>query len=490
MAINNWDLSNLPIAIDTVFSTIVAAIQTVLFFSIAGMPLIILWIIAGSIFCTVRMGFINLRGFRHAIDIARGKYDNQNSSETGGEVTAFQALATALSGTIGLGNIAGVAIAIQMGGPGAVFWMTLAAILGMSNKFVECTLGMKYRNLNPDGSVSGGPMYYLSEGLSQRGMPQFGKILAVLFAIFCVGASFGGGNMFQVNQSFAALSAVLPQIADYDWLYGILVAFLVGLVIVGGISRIGVVTSRLVPAMVVIYLAICVWILSTMVNQIPTACVTIVREAFNPGAIEGGIIGILVQGIRRSAFSNGAGLGSAAIAHSAAKTEQPIQEGIVAILEPFIDTVIICNLTALAIVITGMYGDRVAPGTSGSQLTAMAFASVLDWFPLVLSVVIVLFGFSTLITWSYYGQQCWGYLFGEETTLIYKGIFLFFVFVGAVVNLGSVVDFSDMMLLAMSLPNLIGCILMSGEVAQDLQKYWLDLNNKSALNVTETIQQS
>ena len=490
MAINNWDLSNLPIAIDTVFSTIVAAIQTVLFFSIAGMPLIILWIIAGSIFCTVRMGFINLRGFKHAIDIARGKYDNQNSSETGGEVTAFQALATALSGTIGLGNIAGVAIAIQMGGPGAVFWMTLAAILGMSNKFVECTLGMKYRNLNPDGSVSGGPMYYLSEGLSKRGMPQFGKILAVLFAIFCVGASFGGGNMFQVNQSFAALSAVLPQIADYDWLYGILVAFLVGLVIVGGISRIGVVTSRLVPAMVVIYLAICVWILSTMVNQIPTACVTIVREAFNPGAIEGGIIGILVQGIRRSAFSNGAGLGSAAIAHSAAKTEQPIQEGIVAILEPFIDTVIICNLTALAIVITGMYGDRVAPGTSGSQLTAMAFASVLDWFPLVLSVVIVLFGFSTLITWSYYGQQCWGYLFGEETTLIYKGIFLFFVFVGAVVNLGSVVDFSDMMLLAMSLPNLIGCILMSGEVAQDLQKYWLDLNNKSALNVTETIQQS
>ena len=490
MAINNWDLSNLPIAIDTVFSTIVAAIQTVLFFSIAGMPLIILWIIAGSIFCTVRMGFINLRGFRHAIDIARGKYDNQNSSETGGEVTAFQALATALSGTIGLGNIAGVAIAIQMGGPGAVFWMTLAAILGMSNKFVECTLGMKYRNLNPDGSVSGGPMYYLSEGLAKRGMPQFGKILAVLFAIFCVGASFGGGNMFQVNQSFAALSAVLPQIADYDWLYGILVAFLVGLVIVGGISRIGVVTSRLVPAMVVIYLAICVWILSTMVNQIPTACVTIVREAFNPGAIEGGIIGILVQGIRRSAFSNGAGLGSAAIAHSAAKTEQPIQEGIVAILEPFIDTVIICNLTALAIVITGMYGDRVAPGTSGSQLTAMAFASVLDWFPLVLSVVIVLFGFSTLITWSYYGQQCWGYLFGEETTLIYKGIFLFFVFVGAVVNLGSVVDFSDMMLLAMSLPNLIGCILMSGEVAQDLQKYWLDLNNKSALNVTETIQQS
>ncbi|MGF1485764.1 MAG: alanine/glycine:cation symporter family protein [Prochloraceae cyanobacterium] len=481
MTINNWDLSNFLSAIDTVFSTIVAAIEQVLFFSIAGMPLIILWIVAGGIFCTVRMGFINVRGFKHAIDIARGKYDDRNSSETGGEVTAFQALATALSGTIGLGNIAGVAIAIQMGGPGAVFWMTLSAILGMSSKFVECTLGMKYRNIKPDGSVAGGPMYYLGRGLSQRGWPEFGKILAAVFAVFCVGASFGGGNMFQVNQSFAALSAVFPQISNYNWLYGIIVAFLVGLVIVGGISRIGVVTSRLVPAMVVIYLAGCVWVLSTMVTEIPAAFATIVREAFDPVAIEGGIVGVLVQGIRRSAFSNGAGLGSAAIAHSAAKTEKPIQEGIVAILEPFIDTVIICNLTALVIVITGMYGDRVALGTSGSELTAMAFASVLDWFPFVLSVVIVLFGFSTLITWSYYGQQCWAYLFGEETTLIYKGIFLFFAFVGAVVNLGSVVDFSDMMLLAMSLPNLIGCVLMSDEVARDLKQYWSDLNGKFTL---------
>jgi len=485
---DNWDLSNLLVGIDAVFSGVVAAIQKILFFSIGGMPLIILWIVAGGIFCTLRMGFINIRGFKHAIDIARGKYDNLNNDATGGEVTAFQALATALSGTIGLGNIAGVAIAIQMGGPGAVFWMTLAAILGMSSKFVECTLGMKYRKIKPDGSVSGGPMYYLAEGLSQRGMSQFGKILAVFFAVFCIGASFGGGNMFQVNQSFAALATVFPQIAGYNWLYGILVAFLVGLVIVGGISRIGVVTSRLVPAMVVIYLAACIWVLAALVTEIPAAFATIVREAFDPLAIEGGIVGVLVQGVRRSAFSNGAGLGSAAIAHSAAKTEKPIQEGIVAVLEPFIDTVVICNLTALAIVITGMYGDRVAPGTSGSELTATAFASVLDWFPLILSVVIVLFGFSTLITWSYYGQQCWGYLFGEETTLIYKGIFLFFIFIGAVVNLGAVVDFSDMMLLAMSVPNLIGCVILSDEVAKDLKQYWLDLNNDpSVLNSPKVI---
>ena len=488
MITDNWDLSNLLVGIDAVFSGVVAAIQKILFFSIGGMPLIILWIVSGGIFCTLRMGFINIRGFKHAIDIARGKYDNLNNDATGGEVTAFQALATALSGTIGLGNIAGVAIAIQMGGPGAVFWMTLAAILGMSSKFVECTLGMKYRKIKPDGSVSGGPMYYLAEGLSQRGMSQFGKILAVFFAVFCIGASFGGGNMFQVNQSFAALATVFPQIAGYNWLYGILVAFLVGLVIVGGISRIGVVTSRLVPAMVVIYLAACVWVLAALVTEIPAAFTTIVREAFDPLAIEGGIIGVLVQGVRRSAFSNGAGLGSAAIAHSAAKTEKPIQEGIVAVLEPFIDTVVICNLTALAIVITGMYGDRVAPGTSGSELTATAFASVLDWFPLILSVVIVLFGFSTLITWSYYGQQCWGYLFGEETTLIYKGIFLFFIFIGAVVNLGAVVDFSDMMLLAMSVPNLIGCVILSDEVAKDLKQYWLDLNSdRSALNSPKVI---
>ncbi|MDJ0723649.1 MAG: alanine/glycine:cation symporter family protein [Prochloraceae cyanobacterium] len=488
MITDNWDLSNLLVGIDAVFSGVVAAIQKILFFSIGGMPLIILWIVAGGIFCTLRMGFINIRGFKHAIDIARGKYDNLNNDATGGEVTAFQALATALSGTIGLGNIAGVAIAIQMGGPGAVFWMTLAAILGMSSKFVECTLGMKYRNIKPDGSVSGGPMYYLAEGLSQRGMSQFGRILAVFFAVFCIGASFGGGNMFQVNQSFAALATVFPQIAGYNWLYGILVAFLVGLVIVGGISRIGVVTSRLVPAMVVIYLAACVWVLAALVTEIPAAFATIVREAFDPLAIEGGIVGVLVQGVRRSAFSNGAGLGSAAIAHSAAKTEKPIQEGIVAVLEPFIDTVVICNLTALAIVITGMYGDRVAPGTSGSELTATAFASVLDWFPLILSVVIVLFGFSTLITWSYYGQQCWGYLFGEETTLIYKGIFLFFIFIGAVVNLGAVVDFSDMMLLAMSVPNLIGCVILSNEVAKDLKQYWLDLNDdRSALNSPKVI---
>ncbi len=479
MSIDNWQWENLLLGIDAVFSNLVAAIEKVFFVSVAGIPLIILWIIGGGIFCTLRMGFINIRGFKHAIDVARGKYDRPNS-DSEGEVTPFQALATALSGTIGLGNIAGVAIAIQMGGPGAVFWMSVAAILGMSSKFVECTLGMKYRNIKPDGTVAGGPMYYLSMGLSKRGLPNLGKNLALFFAIFGIGASFGGGNMFQANQSFAALSAVIPFVEKYNWAFGLLVVLLVGLVIVGGISRIGVVTSRLVPAMVIIYLLGCFWILAVRITEVPAAFMTTIEQAFSPQAVEGGIAGVLVQGIRRSAFSNGAGLGSAAIAHSAAKTEKPIAEGIVAVLEPFIDTVVICNLTALVIIITGTYGNQVEPDLSGSELTAAAFATVIDWFPLVLALVIFLFGFSTMITWSYYGQQCWAYLFGQKNILTYKSIFLLFIFIGSVVNLGAVVDFSDIMLLAMSVPNIIGCILLSEEVAIDLKDYWQRLKPESS----------
>ncbi|MDJ0714896.1 MAG: alanine/glycine:cation symporter family protein [Prochloraceae cyanobacterium] len=471
---DNWQWNNLLLGIDEIFSGIVAAIEKVFFFDIGGMPLIILWILGGGIFCTLRMGFINIRGFKHAIDVARGKYDRPESNNEG-EVTPFQALATALSGTIGLGNIAGVAIAIQMGGPGAVFWMSVASILGMSSKFVECTLGMKYRNIKPDGTVAGGPMYYLSEGLSKRGLPQVGKNLALFFAIFTVGASFGGGNMFQANQSFAALSAVIPPVANYNWLFGLTVVFLVGLVIVGGISRIGVVTSRLVPVMVVIYLIGCCWVLALRYSEVPAAFMTTIDRAFSPVAVEGGAIGVLVQGIRRSAFSNGAGLGSAAIAHSAAKTKEPVREGIVAVLEPFIDTVVICNLTALVIIITGTYGEGISSDLSGSQMTAAAFESVIDWFPPLLAIVIFLFGFSTMITWSYYGQQCWAYLFGAESILTYKAIFLLFIFIGSVVNLGSVVDFSDIMLLAMSIPNLLGCVLLSEEVAADLKNYWHSL---------------
>ncbi len=459
--------------IDLIFSQIVSAIEQLLFFSIGEMPLIILWIIGGGLYFTLRFGFINIRGFKHAIDIARGKYDDDRE-EGIGQVSPFQALATALSGTVGLGNIAGVAIAIQIGGAGAVFWMSIAAFLGMSSKFIECTLGQQYRQVNSDGTIAGGPMYYLTDGLDKLGWGKLGKALGILFAVFCMGSSFGGGNMFQANQSFAALTALFPGIASYNWLFGITVAFLVGLVIIGGISRIGVVTSKLVPVMIGIYLVACLWVIGLNITEIPHAISIIVQRAFSPIAVEGGLVGLLVQSVRRSAFSNGAGLGSAAIAHSAAKTTKPVREGLVSILEPFIDTIVICNLTALVIVITRMYGENIPADINGSELTAAAFAQVISWFPYVLAVVIFLFGFSTMITWSYYGERCWAYLFGEQNVLIYKGVFLIFIFIGSVVNLGAVVDFSDMMLLAMAFPNLIGCLMLSEKVAKDLQNYWIE----------------
>jgi AGCS family alanine or glycine:cation symporter len=364
--------------IDLVFSKAIALMEKIFFLSIGDIPLIILWMMGGSIFFTLRFGLINIRGFKHAVNIARGKYDCFDDESEEGEVSSFQALATALSGTVGLGNIAGVAIAIQIGGPGAVFWMSAAAFVGMSSKFIECTLGQQYRQINPDGTVAGGPMYYLSRGLAELGLPQLGKVLAILFAIFGIGGSFGGGNMFQANQSFAALTALFPAMASYDWLFGLIVALLVGLVIIGGITRIGIVTSKLVPLMIGIYLAGCFWVIGVKITEVPTAINIIFQQAFGPTAVEGGLVESLVQGIRRSAFSNGSGLGAAAITHAAAKTKKPIKEGLVAILEPFIDTIVICNLTALVIILTGMYGDSVAITTNDSELIA--------WLPFVLAI--------------------------------------------------------------------------------------------------------
>jgi alanine or glycine:cation symporter, AGCS family len=455
-------------ALDTVFSQLVAGIERVILVDIAGMPLAVLWIVFGGIFFTLRLGFINIRGFKHALDVLMGRYD---TPEEEGEVSHFQAMATALSATVGLGNIAGVAIAIELGGPGAVFWMTVAGSIGMSVKFVECTLGQKYRVVKPDGTVAGGPPYYLSRGLAVLGLPKFGQGLAVVFAICCMGSSLGAGNMFQANQSFAVLTTVIPALQGLGWLYGLLLAAIAGLVIIGGISRIGAVASRLVPAMLAIYVIACLWIVLKHLTDLPDALTTIVREAFAPSALGGGMVGSAVQGLRRSIFSNGAGSGGAAIAHAAARTKDPIRQGILASLEPFIDTVIICNLTAIAIVTTRVYGHSEPGQMNGIALTAEAFRAGADWFPVVLALVVFLFAFSTIISWSYYGEQCWIYLFGDRTTLVYQLLFLTCLFVGSVTNIGAILDFSDIMLVLMAIPNLLGCFLLSEQVAADLKNY-------------------
>lgn len=457
-------------AIDSVFSQIVAVLEQILFFEIAGFPLIVLWLICGSIFFTLRMGFINIRGLKHAIDIVRGKYDDPDDD---GDVSHFQALATALSGTVGLGNIAGVAIAIQTGGPGAVLWMTLGGFFGMSSKFTECTLAQKYRRVRSDGTVAGGPMYYIARPLANRGLRPVGKGLAGLFAVLCIASTFGAGNMFQSNQAYAAVSNVLPIIPS--WIFGIVVAVIVGIVIIGGISRIASITGSLVPLMAVVYILSCLWIILSNFTQIPGAIATIFTGAFSPQAVGGGFLGVLIQGIRRSAFSNEAGVGSAAIAHSAARTDEPLREGMVALLEPLIDTIVICNMTALVIVITGSYQDSTV--SDGVLLTTSSFATVADWFPAILAIAVALFAFSTMISWSYYGEKAWEYLFGNGSILVYKAMFVFCVFVGAVVNLGAVLDFSDMMLLAMSIPNLIGCYMLSGAIASELKDYMQRLSS-------------
>lgn len=432
-----------------------------------GVPFIVIWLVIGAIFFTIRMGFINFRGFRHAIDLARGKYDDPNAP---GQVTHFQALTTAVSGTVGLGNIAGVAVAISVGGAGATFWMILAGLLGMSSKFVECTLGVKYREIAPDGRVFGGPMSYLRKGLERQNKKRLGKFLATFFAILCVGASFGGGNMFQANQSFEAVKGQIPAVAEYGTAFGLIIMILVAAVIIGGIRSIAKVTSKVVPFMASIYIIACIIVISVNIENILPAFNAIIDGAFSPSALKGGVIGVLILGFQRAAFSNEAGIGSAAIAHSVAKTHNPPSEGFVSLLEPFIDTVVVCTLTALVLIFTGKHE---VVGMAGAQLTSDAFGSVISWFPYILTGAIFLFAFSTMISWSYYGMRAWTYLFGKSrrTEMTYKIIFLFFVVIGASISLGAVLDFSDMMILAMAFPNIIGLYLMSGEVRQDLRDY-------------------
>jgi len=470
--------------VDAIFAPIVNIMATLLFFKIGGengFPFIVLWLFVAALFFTLRMGFINLRGFKHAVDVVRGKYDDPHDE---GEVSHFQALATAVSGTVGLGNIAGVAVAIQLGGPGAMFWLTLAGFLGMVTKFVECSLAVKYRRILDDGTVLGGPMYYLTRGLSDKGMRPVGQGLAVLFCILCLGGSLGGANMFQSNQAYAAISGLIPGLPA--WIFGLILAGLAAFVIIGGIRRIGAVAEKLVPAMAAIYAIACLFVIVVNITQVPAAIGTIISQAFAPTAVAGGLVGVIVQGIRRSSFSNEAGVGSAAIAHSAARTDEHIREGIVALLEPFIDTIVICNMTAIAIVLTGVYQDT-GDSLSGVAMTSSAFESVIGWFPIILSIAVCLFAFSTIISWSYYGIQAWTYLFGERSTLLFKLIYVTCTFLGTLTSLGLIIDFSDLMLLGMAFPNLVGCYILSNELAGDLKDYWQRLKSGQMLTYDEMV---
>ncbi|NNF01867.1 MAG: alanine:cation symporter family protein [Bacteroidia bacterium] len=542
-------------AINDIMSPLTNWISQIVFFTVTipfteqEVPFVLIWLLFGAIFFTFYFRFVNIRHFKTAIDVVRGKYTDPKDS---GEVSHFQALTAALSGTVGLGNIAGVAIAISLGGPGATFWMILAGLLGMSSKFVECTLGVKYREIHENGKVLGGPMYYLSKGLKERGFAGVGKFTAVFFAIMCIGGSFGGGNMFQVNQAFKQFQSItqssitsqevstdlvgktvynnlinnaginreykvvgvtentvqlkyLTALEDefvtkevaasvlvsdyafiplkgYGWVFGIVIAMLVAIVIIGGIKSIASVTDKIVPIMCGIYVLAAIVVLGYHFGKIPAAFSEIISGAFSPVAVAGGFVGVLIQGFKRAAFSNEAGIGSASIAHAAVKTNNPASEGLVALLEPFIDTVIVCTMTALVIVITGM--DDVFKNTYeniegfdsdavGVALTSEAFASVLSWFPYILGVAVILFAFSTMITWSYYGEQAAYYLFGDKPVvgLVYKIAFCLIVILGAAMQLGAVVGFSDAMIFAMCFPNLIGLYILAPKVQAELKKY-------------------
>ncbi len=448
----------------------------------APLKFIVVWLILGGLFFTIFMRFINVRAIGHSINLIRGKYDKPG---TKGEVSHFQALTTALSATVGLGNIAGVAIAIAIGGPGATIWMILAGLLGMSSKFTECTLGVKYRKINKKGEVSGGAMYYLRDGLKKKKLGYLGHFLAVTFAVLVIGGSVGGGNMLQANQAFKQFETFFPFMEHHGFWYGLAMALLVGLVIIGGIKSIAKVTSKIVPFMAVFYVGTALIIIGMNIENTGHAFALIWNGAFSAEALKGGFIGVLIFGFQRGAFSNEAGVGSASIAHSAAKTNEPVSEGIVALLGPFIDTVVICTMTALVIIFTGFAEHT--QGLEGVELTSAAFGKVFPWFPYLLLLAVTLFAFSTLISWSYYGQKGFDYLFGgfserlfktrKISDTIYQLIFLTAIIIGASSSLNAVMDFSDMMILCMALPNIIGLLILAPEVKRDLKSYWKRLKS-------------
>ena len=455
-------------AIDNIFGIFVGYIANVLFYKIFGIPFIVLVLLVGAITFSFYFRFINIRGFLHSIDIIKGKYDNPDDT---GQISLFQALTSALSATIGLGNIAGVAVAVSLGGPGAVFWMMFIAIFSMTAKFVSATLAQLYRTVHDDGSVSGGPMYYLDQGLKEIGLGTFGKILGVLYAIFIIGGAFGGGNMFQANQSYELVGSLtgIPS-----WIYGIVLMGLVAAVIMGGIERIGKTTEKIVPTMVILYVSASLFIILMNLDKLPGVINSIFSQALNPEATYGGFMGVIVIGIKRAVFSNEGGVGSAAIAHSAAKTDEPVREGIVAMIGPFIDTIVICFMTASVILITADQNPLInAEGIKGAELTSAAFGSTISWFPYILAIVVFLFSYSTMISWYYYGEKGWKYLSSANSSLIiYKAIFLSCVFIGSISSLSNVIDFSDMMILSCAVPNIIGAFFLLPKLKTHLDDYW------------------
>jgi AGCS family alanine or glycine:cation symporter len=491
--------------IDDAFKPFSDLVSSIVFFPVFGAPFVLILLVVSALFFTIYFGFPNFRYFGKAINVVRGKYDHVDDSSAGdsnlaidgdikdtiadeskdGEVTHFQALATAVSGTVGNGNIAGVALAIALGGPGATFWMIVCGLLGMSSKFVECTLGVQYRDIGEDGTVYGGPMYYLSKGLKEKGFATLGKITAVLFAIFCIGGSFGGGNAAQSNQATIVLKDLLGyESTSAGAIIGIVLALVIGVIIIGGIKRIASVTEKVVPFMAVMYLVACLYIILSNFTLIDDAFSLIFTEAFNPKAIGvGGVIGVLLVGFKRAAFSNEAGAGSASIAHSAVKTKYSASEGLVALLEPFIDTVVICTMTALVIIIYNFggafdYGGEGAvmiDGVSyeGAGITSKAFGQYIPYSDVFLTIAVVLFAVSTMISWSYYGLQSWKYLFGRGriADMAYKLLFLLFVIIGASASMKSIWDFSDAMIFAMIFPNMVGLFFLFPVVKKQLSRY-------------------
>jgi len=477
--------NELPIdqQIEQVMRPISSLLISIVFYSITigdiSLPVILIWLVTAALAFTVYFDFISISGFKHAIKVIRGDFSDPKDP---GEVSHFQALTTALSGTVGLGNIAGVAIAVTIGGPGATFWMIVAGLMGMSTKFLECSLGVKYRRINSAGQVHGGPMYYLRDGLANMGYNWLGKFLGAFFAICCVVASLCGSNMLQSNQVYQQFVNVMGGDtsfwSDKGWLFGTILALVIGSVILGGIRSIAKVTEKVVPLMAIIYLSTALYILGYHFTQIPTAVGLIIDGAFNAQGITGGIIGVIIVGFQRAAFSSEAGVGAASIAHAAASTKHPVREGYVALLEPFIDTVVICTITALVIVITGSYQNE--EGLNGVLLTSSAFASVIWWFPYVLSFAVLMFGISTMISWAYYGSIAWGYLAGESKVadISYKLVFCVCTALGATISLQSVIEFSDSMFFSMAIANIIGLFILAPEIRLDLKAYRAQFDHK------------